>query len=77
LCRKWSEPDRYHYIIGSNGNQAQEILNKEKDIIKEMLESGSTTNTKYYCIIQYDNEPQIKARFSDLFNPESVKHLLD
>ena len=64
------------YIIGSNGNKAQEIFNKEKDIIKEMLESGSTANTKY-SIIQYDNEPQIKARFSDLSNPESVKHLLD
>ena len=64
------------YIIGSNGNQAEEIFNKEKDIIETMLDSGSAANSKY-SIIQYGNDPSIKARFSDLSNLEDVKHLLD
>lgn len=64
------------YILGSNGNQAEEIFNKEKDIIKNMLDSGSAANSKY-SIIQYGNEPSIKARFSDLSNPEDVKRLLE
>lgn len=64
------------YVIGSNGNQAREIFNKEKDIIKDMLASGSTANTKY-SIIQYGKEHIIKARFSDLSTPEDVKRLLD
>jgi hypothetical protein len=63
------------YIIGSNGNQAQKIFKKEKDVIKDMLDSGSTANTKY-SIIQYGNETEIKGRFSDLSNPEDVKRML-
>jgi hypothetical protein len=64
------------YIIGSNGNQAREIFNKEKDIIKDMLQSGSTANTKF-SIIQYGKQPDVKAKFSELSNPDDVKRLLD
>ena len=63
------------YIIGSNGNQAQGIFNQEKNIIKDMLDSDSSANTKY-SIIQYGNKTEIKASFSDLSNPEDVKRML-
>ena len=64
------------YILGSNGNQAEKIFSKEKDIVKDMLDSGSVANNKY-SIIQYGNVTSVKARFSDLSNPEDVKRLLD
>lgn len=64
------------YVIGSNGDEARKIFNKEKDIIKELLNFGSVANTKY-GIIQYGKEPVVAAKFSDLSKPENVKRVLD
>lgn len=64
------------FVIGSNGNKAKEIFNKEKTIIEEMLDSGTTADTKY-SIIQYGDKEVIKGGFSDLSTPKDLKRLLD
>ena len=66
------------FVIGSNGNKAKEVFDKEKDIVKKMLDSGTSADTKY-SVIQYGKNPKAvtKGRFSELSSAVDVNQLLD